>query len=189
MRTRKRGLLPTVAFLIGQLLCAQTADQRELQLSWAEMAPLVHRREVALVMPSAVLIEGLALEVGPDAMLLDIRKTSDPRSYPKTETSIPRSAVSMVQLKRVRGNWRWLGMAIGGAAGAVAAWFVAEGLFHVSGEGLNPSRAPAVVATVGGLVAGAAAAGYFAGRGRDRHTTIIRVYAPTAAGGSSLPAR
>ena len=66
-------------------------------------------------------------------------------------------------------------MAIGGAAGSVAAWFVAEGLFHVSGEGLNPSKAPAVVATVGALAAGGAAAGYFAGRSRDRHTTIIRV--------------
>jgi hypothetical protein len=139
------------------------------------MAPLVQGREVALVVPSGAVVEGKVLEVAPDALVLDIRKTSDPQQHARRVTSIPRSTVSVVQLKRARGNWRWIGMAIGGAAGAVAAWFVAEGLFHVSGEGLSPSKAPVVVAAVGGLAAGGAATGYFAGRSRDRLTTIIRV--------------
>ena len=70
---------------------------------------------------------------------------SDPQSYPKRKGSIPRSSVSVVQLKQIRGNRRLLGTVIGAAAGGVSGWLVAEGVFHVSGEGLNPSKAPVVV--------------------------------------------
>ena len=172
-------IAPGLAVLIIGLLSIPSigfaAGADEIQLPWSEIAALVEHQKVALVLPDAATIEGQVLAVEPDALVLDIKKSSDPRSHPARQSSIPRSSISVLQLKQVKGNRRWLGAAIGAGAGGVAGWLLAEGVFHVSGEGLNPSKAPVVVGSAAGLVAGAAAIGYFAGRKGDRRVTFIKV--------------
>ena len=170
---------PWLAALIIHLLSipsigfAAVAD--EIQLPWSEIAALVDHQKVALVLPDGAMIEGQVLAVEPDGLVLDIKKSSDPRSHPARQTSIPRASVSVLQLKEVKGNRRWLGAVIGAGGGGVAGWLLAEGVFHVSGEGLNPSKAPVVVGSVAALVAGAAAIGYFAGRKGDQRVTFIKI--------------
>jgi hypothetical protein len=83
--------------------------------------------------------------------------------------------VSVLQLRQIKGNRRWLGAALGAGGGGVAGWLLAEGVFHVSGEGLNPSKAPLVVASLAGVAAGAAAIGYFVGRKGDNRVTFIKI--------------
>lgn len=172
-------IVPWFAVLIVNLLSIPSigvaAGADEIQLPWSEIAALVEHQKVALVLPDGAMIEGQVLAVEADALVLDIKKSSDSRSHPARQTSVPRSSVSVLQLKQVKGNRRWLGAAIGVGAGGVAGWLLAEGVFHVSGEGLNPSRAPVVVGSVAGLVAGAAAIGYFAGRKGDRRVTFIKI--------------
>jgi hypothetical protein len=168
-----------LAVLIVNLLSTPSlgfaAGADEIQLPWSEIAALVDHQKVALVLPDGTMIEGQVLAVEPDALVLDIKKSSDPRAHPAGQSSIPRSSVSVLQLKQLKGNRRWLGAVIGAGAGSVAGWLLAEGVFHVSGEGLNPSRAPVVVGSVAGLVAGAAAIGYFAGRKGDQRVTFIKI--------------
>ena len=170
---------PWLAALIINLLAvpgiASAAGADEIQVPWSEIAALVEYQKVALVLPDGAMIEGQVLAVEADALVLDIKKSSEPRSHPARRTSVPRSSISVLQLKQVKGNRRWLGAAIGAAAGGVAGWLLAEGVFHVSGEGLNPSKAPVVVGSVAGLVAGAAAIGYFAGRKGDQRVTFIKI--------------
>jgi hypothetical protein len=171
--------IPWLTALIIHLLSIPSigfaAGTDEIQVPWSEIAALVEHQKVALVLPDGAMIEGQVLAVEADALVLDIKKSSEPRSHPARRTSVPRSSISVLQLKQVKGNRRWLGAAIGAAAGGVAGWLLAEGVFHVSGEGLNPSKAPVVVGSVAGLVAGAAAIGYFAGRKGDQRVTFIKI--------------
>jgi hypothetical protein len=151
------------------------AGADEIQIPWGEIAALVNHQTVALVLPDGTMVEGRVVAVEPDALVLDIKKSSEPRSHPAGQTSLPRSSISVLQLKQVKGNRRWLGAVIGAGAGGVAGWLLAEGVFHVSGEGLNPSKAPVVAGSVAGLVVGAAAIGYFAGRKSDQRVTFIKI--------------
>lgn len=167
------AVLSVVLLSIPSIVFAAAAD--EIQLPWSEIAAFVDHKTVALVLPEGAMIEGKVLAVEPDALVLDIKKSSDPRAHPPKQSSIPRSSVSVLQLKQVKGNRRWLGAAIGAGGGGVAAWLLAEGVFHVSGEGLNPSKAPVVVGAVAGIVAGATAIGYFVGRGGDKRVTFIKI--------------
>jgi hypothetical protein len=171
--------VPWLVVLITGLLSipsiALAAGTDEIELPWSEIAALVGHQKVALLLPDGARIEGQVLAVEPDALVLDINKSSDPRSHPRMQSSIPRSAVSVLQLNQIQGNRRWLGAAIGAGAGGVAGWLLAEGVFHVSGEGLNPSKSPVVVGSVAGLVAGAAAIGYFVGRQADQRVTLIKI--------------
>jgi hypothetical protein len=172
-------IIPWLAVLIVGVLSISSMDiaagADEIQLPWSELAPLVDHQKVALVLPGGAMIEGQVLAVEPDSLVLDIKKSSDPRSHPARQTSIPRSSVSVLQLKQVKGKRRWLGAMIGAGGGGVAGWLLAEGVFHVSGEGLNPSKAPVVVGSVAALVAGAAAIGYFSGRKGDQRVTFIKI--------------
>jgi len=171
--------VPWLAALIINLLAvpgiAFAAVADEIQVPWSQIAALVDQQKVALVLPDGAMIEGRVLAVEIDALVLDVKKSSEPRSHPARRTSVPRSSISVLQLKQVKGNRRWLGAVIGAGAGGVAGWLLAEGVFHVSGEGLNPSKTPVVVGSVAGLVAGTAAIGYFAGRKGDRRVTFIKI--------------
>jgi hypothetical protein len=177
--TRRNAFVPSLVvltiYLASTPIVGSSAEIDQIQLTWSKLAPLIQHKQVGLLMPDGAMIEGQVLDVQPDALVLDIKKSSDVQSYPKGKSSIPRSSVSVVQLKQIRGNWRLLGTVIGATAGGVGAWFVAEGVFHVSGEGLNPSKAPLVIGTVAGLVAGGATIGYFAGRQRDNRVTVIKI--------------
>jgi hypothetical protein len=166
-------LVPLVVALLLVPSEGFSAVKDEIQLPWSDIAPLVQDQKVSLVLPGGAAIEGRALAVEADALVLDIKKSSDSRSHPRGRNSIPRSSVSVVQLHQIKGNRRWLGAAIGAGGGGVGGWFLAEGVFHVSGEGLN--RTSAVVGSVAGLVAGATAIGYFAGREGDRRVTFIKI--------------
>jgi len=167
-----------VALIIGLLLIpgiGSAAGSDEIQMPWSEIAALVDHEKVSLVLPDGVTVEGQVVAVEPDALVLDIKKSSDPRAHPPQRSSIPRSSVSVLQLRQIKGNRRWLGAALGAGGGGVAGWLLAEGVFHVSGEGLNPSKAPLVVASLAGVAAGAAAIGYFVGRKGDNRVTFIKI--------------
>lgn len=178
LRARIRFVPWLAVLIIGPLLIpgiGLAAGADEIQIPWSEIAALVDHQKVSLVLPDGVTVEGQVLAVEPDALVLDIKKSSDPRAHPPGRSSIARSSVSVLQLRQIKGNRRWIGAAIGAGGGVVAGWLLAEGVFHVSGEGLNPSKAPVVVASVAGLVAGVAAIGYFAGRKGDNRVTFIKI--------------
>ena len=175
--TDRIKLIPWLALLIAASLSVPrtglAASQEEIQLPWSQIESHVHGQKVGLVLPDGVRIEGKVLSVDADALILDVKSSSEPRAQRKGASSIPRSAVSVLQLKQIKGNSRWIGAAIGAGGGGVGGWLLAEGVFHVSGEGLQ--SAPTVVTSVAGLVAGATAIGYFVGRQRDQHVTFIKI--------------
>ena len=151
------------------------ARKVELALRWSELQPHIGQRHVALVLPGGVHLAGKVTEISPDGLVLNVTKSSDPKSHPKGKTPIARSAVSVIQLNETKGSKRALWSSVGAGAGLVSGWLLAEGVYHVRGEGQGLWAEPAGIGLVLGLAGAAGAAGYFGGRSSDRVETYIKI--------------
>ena len=130
---------------------------------------------VSIPLPGGGLVEGEALSVRDDSLVLDIVKTSDPSRYAKGQAPIPRSSITELRLAERRGaGGRILGTAIGALGGIVAGAELAVHKTNSEAAGVSAFTVTAVALTVGG---------YFAGRSADRHTRLLRI-APAAGAGA-----
>jgi hypothetical protein len=149
-------------------LSPATAGTSKVEVRWNELSPLILGHTVSLVLPGGAAIAGEVVAVRDDSLTLDIRKTSDSKVQPKGTASIPRASITTLQVTDAKGaGGRILGVVVGVVVGMVAG---AEIVAHTS----RITEAAAVGTFTGVAVAGATG-GYYAGRGVDRHTTIIRV--------------
>ena len=151
---------------------ASAAREERIELKWSELGQAVAGRTVQMVLPDGTSLKGPVLNVTSEALEIQIKKTSNRKAYPKGQFSVPRSSVSVLQMREVKGSWRAIGTALGAGAGSTLAWFVAQGVFHFTGEG---SATPGRTGIVAGLGAGVTAAGYFLGREADKRATIITI--------------
>jgi VIT1/CCC1 family predicted Fe2+/Mn2+ transporter len=145
---------------------APTLQSKQVQISWEELSGLVIDRKISTTLPDGTRLEGEALAVRPEALVLDVHKTSNKKLYLKGQTAVPRQAVSEVRVIRVGGPFMriFLGIlgGIGGAFGATALGFVTD----------------SVAALVPAILVGiplAAVAGYYAGKLADTHTTRLLI--------------
>lgn len=159
------------------LLCcfSHAARHQEIVVSWDELSPIVEGKHTMIATLSGVLIEGEILSVGADHLSMEINKSSEKSRIAKGVQEIPRSQISVIQLKSVDGNGRLIGAIAGTGGGIVAGWAVAEGIFHTSGEGEGVLREPEGAASIVGIGAGAGLAGYLIGRGADTTITYIKI--------------
>jgi hypothetical protein len=83
---------------------------------------MVRGRNIDLTLPSGIRLKGRVTSVEVDALMLDVRKTSNKRAYPKGRAVVPRPEVTQFMLARKEGNaWSAVGAGIGGSIGAVTA--------------------------------------------------------------------
>ena len=87
--------------------CLAAGKQRK-ELAWAELGPAIAGQKIQLVLPGGVEIQGNVLGVEPEALRLDVTKTSDKKAVRKGENSIPRPAVSTIRISRYTKRWRLL---------------------------------------------------------------------------------
>lgn len=154
--------LPTVA-------AGAVAPETQIEVHWSELSVALAGGRVALVLPDGTVLQGEAVEVKTDELLLDISKSSERRAYPKGRRWIPRSAITTVRLTKTRGvKGRIIGTIAGfAAAGALLGAARIENLDNeVSGWVALPLLAVAI---------GVPVSGYYAGRSFDRKTTLIKV--------------
>jgi hypothetical protein len=147
-----------------------------VEIRWNELAALIVGRHVSIALPGRILIEGEALSVRDETLLLDIGKTSSAQRYPKGQTPVPRVELTEVRVTERRGTGgRVLATAIGGLTGMVAGGEIAAHGTGFRSEGVIVSTftATAVALTV---------AGYLVGRHADQHTRLLLI-APTPGGG------
>ena len=143
------------------------------EVRWNELAALIVGRRVSIPLPGGILVEGEALSVRDNSLVLDIGKTSNASQYPKGQTAIPRASVTDVRLSRRSTGGRILGTAIGALTGVVAGVEIAVHGTHSEAAGVSAFTVTAVAFTLGG---------YFTGRSADRHTRLLRI-APAAGAG------
>ena len=140
-----------------------------LELAWSELQPEIQGKTVALLLPDGVRIEGAVQAVEPDALVMDVRKTSDRGLHPKGRASVPRRSAGTLEMRGRRTKWQVIGPAIGAVPGIVAcAWAAA---YAKNEAGMNGPLTAICVAPLGAGVG----LGYLAGRSADKQVTYIKV--------------
>ena len=163
---RHRAALMTLVFSL--FMTNALAREVHTKIPWRELEAATGNRVVSLVLPDGVLLEGTITRVSDDAMILQVRDSSQSVYRRGQQVSVPRTAIKVVQMRETKGPWRALTTAIGAVGGAIGGWALAEGVFHTSGEGQGIWREPEGVLCLLGAGAGGAAAGYVVGRKIDR---------------------
>jgi hypothetical protein len=78
-----------------QSLLASAIHRRS---TWDELSRTMQGTYIRMVLPDTTVIKGQVLDVRPDALVVDVRRTSNSRLHPKGPTGIPRSDVSTIEL-------------------------------------------------------------------------------------------
>jgi hypothetical protein len=142
------------------------AETRPLELKWNELAPTIQGHAVELTLSGGTRVTGDVAAIRDEAMVLDVKKTTDAKAYPKGNAAIPRSSIQLVKLKR-SGAWgKTLGTTLGVLSGVVVGGYVAGTTQNDVGPGVAVFLVIASAMSVGG---------YFLGRSADQRSTTIRV--------------
>lgn len=164
-----RGVwLLAIALSLGPF-CAN-AGTAPAEIRWNELAALIVDHHVSIPIAGGAVVEGEALSVRDDSLMLDIRNTSDASRYAKGQTSIPRSFVTEIRLAERRGTGGpILGTVVGALLGMVAGAEIAVHGTRSEAAGVSTFSAIAVASTVGG---------YYTGRSLERHMRLSRIAPP-----------
>jgi hypothetical protein len=132
-------------------LLASSLPAADASVRWKELPPLVTGRRVWIPLNDGVRLAGTIRVVEPAALLLEVKKTSNRKAYPKGLVRIPRSAISTIRVNKPDGHkGAKVGLAIG-VGGGVALGAIA-----------NNEGSQAVGATMAGIL-GLVGAGLGAG--------------------------
>ncbi len=161
------SILMTVS-LLAHVPLAYSADGRpsgeQVELHWRELGPVIAQGRVTTVLPDGTALQGLLLAVNEDALVLDVKKSSDKKAHPKGRTSILRDQITTLSLRETKGI-------VGRTALTLAGILGTGGL---TGP-LLASESRTAGAVVLGAVIGGGVGGYYLGRRIDHKTTLIRI--------------
>jgi hypothetical protein len=164
-----------IATLLSVLLAATPAWADERSLHWSELSAFIADHSITLTLPDGARIEGRAIAVEPQRLIVDVRKTSDPQGHARGRQLIPRSQAQVLVVNRPTVRWRIIGTTVGAGAGVPLGAVVAlekDGLFGGKGNGTG-----IIVA----LIAGLAAVGFLIGWAADRRKTTVTVISEPSA--------
>ncbi len=145
------------------------ADVKVLTLQWNEVGAAVRSQMVTVELTRHNRLKGTIIEVGQDAIRIDIQSSSDKKAFPPGEASVPRKEVGEIRIKRVKGVGRLIGAAGIGTAASLGSlpWAISDSRANVS----DGKRIAQWVAITGAAVAG----GYWLGRLIDTKVTVIKI--------------
>ena len=142
-----------------------------LHLRWEELST-VAGKTVSIAMPGGAVVTGRAIAVDRDALLVDIRSTTDAKTWPKGPARIPRASVHRFDMRTKGKTFRILGTALGSGAGLVVgavAAFKVTGILADSGE--QRRGAAALI----GIWGAGTVTGYLAGNAADRRWMPVEI--------------
>jgi hypothetical protein len=97
---RAVALLATALLGVAPALSAREKKvQVRVQAPWEELAPFVERRDIETVLTNGVYLRGRAEQVLPDALEVQVKKTSDVALVPRGRGRIPRELVTVLTVK------------------------------------------------------------------------------------------
>lgn len=158
-----------VLILMLWLSAGSFARTFNLELAWSELESKILGRTVAMLLPDGVRIEGRVRAVEQDALVMDVRKSSDRALHPKGRTSVPRRSAGALEMRGRRVLWQVVGPAIGAVPGIAVCAFVVR---YANNEGGLNGPLTAICAVPLGAGVGL---GYLAGRSGDKQVTYIKV--------------
>jgi len=164
MTIKRRSLF--MLFLLCLRPTPLSAESKPLELRWTELAPMVAGHSVELNLADSGTVNGEAISIREDTLVLDVKKSTGIKRYGKGNAAIPRSAIRLITLQRSHGTWgRSMGTTLGIVTGLGVGGYSAA---HTDSGG-------AAVAVLVAVTSGMAVIGYYTGRGLDRRTTRITI--------------
>ena len=97
------------------------AGQKTMALGWSELPAHVAGKQIRVVLTDGVRLEGRAISVGADSMVIDVKKSSEPARL-HNAASVRRSELAILEVRK--SGWIWkvvapvLGLFSFGLAGA-----------------------------------------------------------------------
>jgi hypothetical protein len=89
-----------------------------------------------------------------EALVMDVKSTSNAKAYPKGSATIPRASITLIQVERRRGSWgRKLGTVVGALSGVMLGSYVAVRTAHSNGT--------AAIAVFLGIASAGTVGGYY----------------------------
>jgi hypothetical protein len=162
---RRWSTLLLVFCLLAEV--APAAQSKPLELKWNELSSMIAGHRVELTLPEGATIQGEAVAVREDTLVIDVQKSSGAKAYPKGSATIPRASVNLIKLERARGSaGRTLGTIGGVLTGLVVGGYTAA---------VATDNASTAIPLFLGMATGISIAGYYLGRAADRRVTLIRV--------------
>jgi hypothetical protein len=159
-----------LALLLTLLVVGQSqvfAAGAPLELRWDELNSTIYGHTVELTLPGAITVSGNVAAIREDGLVLDVKKTTDRKAFPKGNAMIPRASVTLLSLEQHGGShWRTIGTVIGVLSGVALGGYTAAKTANSPGSG---------VAIFLGTASAISVAGFYAGHVADKTTTEIRV--------------
>jgi hypothetical protein len=171
-QVRTTSLLRVMGLVLLLFTChaVALAQSRPTELKWGELPQILEEQPLQLALPDGTVIRGVALAIREDALVMDVKKTSNKRIQQKGNAVIPRASVTLIQInRRVGFGARALGTTIGAISGVVLGGYLAART-----AGITESAGPGI-ATFLGVASLGAAGGYFAGKEIGKQVIYIKV--------------
>src|ERR1035441_7584282 len=113
-RTANRVM--SLALLLAVPLLAHAAGL--MHVKWEGLTVVVGKT-VSIAMPGGAVIAGKATGVESDALVVDVKKSSDRSAYPKGEVRVPRATLHRLEMQTKGKVGRIVGTTVGGVVGAI----------------------------------------------------------------------
>ncbi len=124
----------------------EKSEARAFHLKWGDLGRYIRGHRIGVELPSGIKLQGDPIAVESDQLVLDVRKTSNKRAYPKGRAIVPRPEVTRCRVFAKKSHtWRIVGAAIGGGIGSVAA----AGIAQLGGRNAAGAAALAVAVPAG----------------------------------------
>jgi len=138
---------------------------RELRLSWGELASFVSGRSAKVTLADHQWVQGKILAVGLEGLSMRVADAQDQKRFPSRKLLVPRVEVAKIRIERYSKHWRAILTPGISAAALLAMAFAANQT--------QPTPDPAKVAPIGmGVTAGAVLGGYYIGKRLDRREVL-----------------
>ncbi len=163
-----------LVLLISLVAVAPARERPVVEASWEELGPLVEGRRIESVLLDGIRIKGIVVKVAPDALEIDVTKTSEPGRR-KGIRRFPRELFGQIQIRLHKGPARPL-LAV---AGIAAPWVITAARYR---GGLPESVNSAALAfTVAGLPIILGVLGYRLGARLDDRSFAVKIVASNEA--------
>jgi hypothetical protein len=160
----------SLALLLAMPLLADA--ETLMHVKW-EGLTVVAGKTVSIAMPGGTVITGKATGVESDALVVDVKKTSDRTAYPKGVVRVPRATLHRFEMLTKGKVGRAVGTPVGfvvGFAGGIGAVLGIQGVLPFGDKNQGAAAAALI-----GIAAAGTVGGYFLGNSVDKHWTAIEI--------------
>lgn len=162
----------SAAMLLAVMIAGQPrarAESAPVELKWSELSSHIQGRDIELVLPDGASLAGRVEAIREDALVLNVRHTSNSQAHPSGNAVVPRGSVSVLLIHESRGKWgRPIGVVLGTLTGLVVGGTVVL-------AGAKIDSATAGTAVLLGITGAGTLTGYYLGRSADRRATQFKV--------------